>query len=80
MTDFIHNCIVFKKMYYNFQSLPVIISDNLKSRPFLLLFLHRTELPRGKETNQMRYYQSMSLADRNFKSSKKLYKKILTYV
>jgi hypothetical protein len=66
-----HNRIVFKKIYHSFQSLPVIMFDNLKRRPFHLLFLRRTELPRGKETNHM----SMSLADRNFMSSTKLNKK-----
>lgn len=67
-------------MYHNFQSLPVIISDNLKSRPFHLLFLRRTELPRDKETKHMSSNQSMSLADRNFMSSTKLNKKTLTYL
>jgi len=67
-------------MYHNFQSLPVIISDNLKRRPFHLLFLRRTELPKEKETNHMTWNQSMSLADRNFMSSTKLNKKNVTYL
>jgi len=58
----------------------VIISDNPKRRPLLLLFLRRTELPRDKETNHMSSNQIMSLADRNFVSSTKLNKKNLTYL
>jgi len=56
----------------------VIISYNLKRRPFHLLFLRRTELPRDKETNHMTSDQSMALADRNFMSSTKLNKKNVT--
>ena len=65
-------------MIHTFQNLSVIISDNLNRRPIHCPFLHRTELPRDKETNHMSSNQSTSLADRNFMSSTKLNKKNLT--